>query len=156
MGARERWSRDDGFTIVELFVITIIIGILATIAIAVFLGQREKAQRSSAISSLRNTMTYAVAIIQEQADFSADPDRYTEEAGTGIEFTNGPSDGPGVVSMATFDDDQVLVLAAKGAENCYWVRRTAGAAQDEQGNLPAPDPTDCDANDLETAPANGW
>ncbi|MDX6198934.1 MAG: type pilus assembly protein PilA, partial [Actinomycetota bacterium] len=47
-------ENEGGFTLIELLVVIIIIGILAAIAIPVFLNQRKKGYDAAAKSDLRN------------------------------------------------------------------------------------------------------
>ncbi len=48
---------EEGFTLIELLVVIIIIGILASIAIPIYLRQREKAYRAHAVNDMKNAAT---------------------------------------------------------------------------------------------------
>jgi type IV pilus assembly protein PilA len=56
---KSRRDGEDGFTLIELMVVVLIIAILIAIAIPTFLGARQRAQNSAAKSDLRNAAAAA-------------------------------------------------------------------------------------------------
>jgi type IV pilus assembly protein PilA len=64
-------EREEGFTLIELLVVIIIIGILAAIAIPVFLNQRQKGFDAQAKSDVRNMAT------AEETYLTDNPSSYT-------------------------------------------------------------------------------
>lgn len=50
---------EGGFTLIELLVVMVIIGLLAAIAIPLFLSQKDKARETALKNDLRNAATFA-------------------------------------------------------------------------------------------------
>jgi type IV pilus assembly protein PilA len=71
---RERTSRgrEEGFTLIELMVVVLIIAILIAIAIPTFLGARKRAQDKQAQSNLRNALTAEKTYYVDNQAYSSD------------------------------------------------------------------------------------
>lgn len=92
-------EKEKGFTLIELLVVIIIIGILAAIAIPVFMNQRQKAVDSSVQSDLRTLATqiedywvenqkYPETATWEDGSAEIGDETISISAGNSFEFTN--------------------------------------------------------------------
>ena len=68
---RQGLKRDQGFTLIELMVVVMIIAVLIAIAIPSFLGFRKSAQDRSAQSEIRNVLLSEKAFWLENGDYTA-------------------------------------------------------------------------------------
>ena len=86
-------EKDEGFTLIELLVVIIIIGILAAIAIPVFLNQRKNAVDASYKSDLRT-------VANEMESYYTDNESYPAVAPATAAVGTGPTIGTTVVRVS--------------------------------------------------------
>lgn len=61
-------TRDAGFTLIELIVVTLIIGVLAAIAVPIFLSSLEQARTSALHAALANArLSVALVVVETSA-----------------------------------------------------------------------------------------
>jgi prepilin-type N-terminal cleavage/methylation domain-containing protein len=79
---RQHRTNESGFTLVELLVVILIIGILSAIAVPMFLNQRDAAHNASQQSDMRQ-LTSAIKVLQTKKpttvhDVTSDPWSFNE------------------------------------------------------------------------------
>jgi len=115
--AMKRLRGDKGFTLVELLVVIVIIGILVAIAVPIFLNQREAAQKRAVESDVRNAIPVMETYYSENGAYVGGT--YTE--GTGA---------TGTLEITT-SDGVTLEITVKDEGQAYDITGTHSALKDD-------------------------
>lgn len=133
---RRRSIEDDGFSLIELLVVVIIIGILAGIVIPTLLSSRERSYKGAVISSLRDAATAEEAYATSSAgSYSGSLSDLTDE---GFQTTTHVTVSPNVVSggvcLSGWHAD--LASGAGSAGHALWWTNQGNAAGNIQDSRP--------------------
>lgn len=118
----ERPSSEAGFTLVELMVVVLVIGILVGFGIPTLLGARQRASDSLAKSHVRQALLTQKTFYTDRGTWGQASDIQPVEPS--VQFADLGSSGPQVLGKVYVKvDGAVATLVSPSATGtCYWVR----------------------------------
>jgi type IV pilus assembly protein PilA len=109
-------ENEGGFTLIELLVVIIIIGILAAIAIPVFLNQRQKGWDAAVKSDLRNAATAEETWLTDNGTYTANVADLTS---VGFKYS----------AASNYDANTALIVPVPNGNNSYCISATSASGK---------------------------
>lgn len=133
-GKASRRAGQHGFTLIELIIVVLILGILMAIAVPVFMEARNRARDRAAQSTLRNALTAEKAYFADRQAYTETPaELLAVEPALALDAAADATPTQGSISYALVGN--VIVLGTQSASGtCFYLKDTPSGGGTKYGS----------------------
>jgi type IV pilus assembly protein PilA len=155
-GARADRATEEGFTLIELMMVVLIIGILIAVLTPTFLGASQRAKDRAAQGTLHDALIDASTVYSDNADYTLATFDVLQRAETSIHFVDASQNptSPTEVSVYPANASYIVLSSFSKSGTCFYV------SDDKSGPgvlyAQAPGAGGCDAGSAPLAGDPAW